>query len=87
MSGYFCLPVCTLHKIVPGAYRGRRGHDSLEIVMNGSEPPRGCWELNPGPKEEQQLLLTTKLSLINPSYQYLIFTAAKLRRAGGIAQW
>jgi hypothetical protein len=26
--------------------------------MDGCEPPRGCWELNWGPQEEQSVLLT-----------------------------
>ena len=31
--------------------------------MDGSEPPHGFWELNPGPLQEQQTLLTTGPSL------------------------
>jgi hypothetical protein len=33
-------------------------------VTDGCELPSGCWELNPGPLEEQQVLLTAE-----PSYQ------------------
>lgn len=25
-------------------------------VINGCEPPYGCWKLNPGPTEEQRAL-------------------------------
>ena len=32
-------------------------------VTNGCEPPRGYWESNPGPLEEQPVLLTTEPSL------------------------
>jgi hypothetical protein len=31
--------------------------------MGGCEPPRGCWDLNSGPLEEQSVLLTTEPSL------------------------
>ena len=33
-------------------------------VMNGCEPPCGCWELDPDPLEEQTMLLS-----IDPSLQ------------------
>jgi hypothetical protein len=29
----------------------------------GCEPPCGCWELNPGPLQEQQVLLTAETPL------------------------
>ena len=32
-------------------------------VTDGCEPPCVCWELNPGPLEEQPVLLTTKTTL------------------------
>ena len=32
-------------------------------VTDKCELPCGCWELNPGPLEEQPLLLTSELSL------------------------
>ena len=36
----------------------------LELLQNDCcEPPCGCWELNLGPLEEQQVLLTTEPSL------------------------
>ena len=41
----------------------------------GCEPPRGCWELNSGPLEEQLVLLTTEPSL---QPQYPIFKLAYL---------
>ena len=32
-------------------------------VTDGCEPTCGCWDLNPGPLQEQQVLLTTEPSL------------------------
>ena len=34
--------------------------DALDPIADGCEPPCGCWELNPGPLEEQSLLLTSE---------------------------
>ena len=48
-----CLHVC-LRKGVRYAGTG---------VIDSCELPCGCWELNPGPLEEQSLLLTTESSL------------------------
>ena len=36
-------------------------------ITDGCEPPRGCWEVNSGPLEEQSVLLTTEPSL-QPQY-------------------
>ena len=33
-----------------------------DFVMDGCEPPCGCWDLNSGPLEEQSVLLTTEPS-------------------------
>jgi hypothetical protein len=37
-------------------------HQKREFVpiMEGCEPPCGCWELNPGSLEEQSMLLTAE---------------------------
>jgi hypothetical protein len=43
-------------------------------ITDGCEPPRGCWELNTGPLEEQLVLLTAKPSLQPPMFVYLIIT-------------
>ena len=37
-----------------------------DLIIDGCEPPFGCWELNSGPLEEQSVLLT-----IEPSPQPL----------------
>jgi hypothetical protein len=34
-----------------------------DLIMDGCEPPCGCWDLNSGPLEEQSVLLTTEPSL------------------------
>ena len=34
-----------------------------DLIIDGCEPPCGCWELNSGPLEEQPVLLTTEPSL------------------------
>lgn len=41
--------------------------DPLELELtDGCEPPHGCWELNSGPLQEQQVLLTAGPSLQLP---------------------
>jgi hypothetical protein len=32
-------------------------------IIDGCEAPRGCWELNSGPEEEQSVLLSAEPSL------------------------
>ncbi|ERE68196.1 coiled-coil domain-containing protein 18 [Cricetulus griseus] len=34
-----------------------------DLIMDGCEPPCGCWKLNSGPLEEQSVLLTSEPSL------------------------
>jgi hypothetical protein len=34
-----------------------------DLIMDGCEPPCGCWDLNSGPLEEQLVHLTTEPSL------------------------
>ena len=47
----FVLPACILHTMcMPGAHAE-------------DEPPCGCWELNLGTLQEQQMLLTAELTL------------------------
>jgi hypothetical protein len=36
---------------------------ALDPIIDGCEPPCGCWELNSGPLEEQSVLLTAEPSL------------------------
>jgi hypothetical protein len=42
--------------------RPERASDPLELVTDACEPPCECWELNPGPLEDQLVLLTTEPS-------------------------
>ena len=35
----------------------------MNPIIDGCEPPCGCWDLNSGPLEEQSVLLTTESSL------------------------
>ena len=45
----------------------KRATDSPGIgVMDSSQLPCGCWGLNPGPLQEQSVLLTVRLSLQPP---------------------
>jgi hypothetical protein len=41
-----------------------------DLIMNGCEPPCGCWDLNSGPSEEQSVLLTAEPSLQPQSNSY-----------------
>jgi hypothetical protein len=36
---------------------------ALDPMIDGCEPPRGCWKLNSGLLEEQSVLLTAESSL------------------------
>lgn len=48
----------------------RKKDEAPEIgVKNDYEPPYGCWDLNPGPLEEQLVLLTMKSDLQSQQYQ------------------
>ena len=42
-------------------------------VIDSSEQPCGCWELNPGPLEEHAVLLTSEQDLQLPSISFLRF--------------
>jgi hypothetical protein len=44
------------------AFRHTRKRAS-DPIIDGCEPPCGCWELNSGPLEEQSVLLTAEPSL------------------------
>jgi hypothetical protein len=36
--------------------------EAQNLIIDGCEPPYGCWELNSGPLEEQSVLLTISLA-------------------------
>jgi hypothetical protein len=54
---YVCVLCACLVVIEEGTRFPKTG------VTDGSEPPCWCWELNPGPLQEQTALLTTEPSL------------------------
>jgi hypothetical protein len=65
---------------MPGASRGQKqASDSLGTgVIDGSEPPCGCWELNLGRLQEQPVLVTNEPSLKHlPEYfsQVILFSS------------
>lgn len=62
------LPSCMCIMSMPGTCGGqKRTPDVLESgVTDGCKPACVGWELNPGPVQDQQVLLTTALSLTPP---------------------
>ena len=53
-----------LHFVLIESEEIKRGHWILRTgVMNDCEPPCGCWELNPGPLQDQPVLLTSEPSV------------------------
>jgi hypothetical protein len=61
---FVCLYICTLEE-------GIRSHGAT--VIDGCELPCGCWELNPGPLQEQAVLLTAEPSLLSLTPPFLGF--------------
>jgi hypothetical protein len=60
-----------LYKYTVAVFRHtRRGHQIP--IIDGCEPPCGCWELNSGPLEEQWVLLTPEPSL-QPIFPFPFF--------------
>lgn len=60
--------LCT--SLVP--WKARGGHGVLGTVLSEDCEPHECWERNPDPLQEHQMLLTTEPSL-RPYYQYFNF--------------
>lgn len=64
LSAY--VAVYHLHALVPAV--ARRGRQILGTrVTGGCEPPYWCWELIPGPLQEQQMHFTTGCHFMVPS--------------------
>jgi hypothetical protein len=42
------------------AYTSSRQKKASDSLIDGCEPPCGCWELNSEPLEDQSVLLTTE---------------------------
>lgn len=63
----FCSHVCLCTMYVPGACGGWKmasGPLELEMWTDGCEQSGECWELNPGPPQEQPALLNVQPSLL-----------------------
>ena len=62
-ENFACMYVCAPHVcVVPKEAREGTNFPGTG-VMDGCEPPHGCWELNPGDQQEQPVLLTVEPSL------------------------
>ncbi|GAB1301764.1 Set1/Ash2 histone methyltransferase complex subunit ASH2 [Apodemus speciosus] len=61
-----------LYERVLLALHDRETHQkrASDLIMDGCEPPYGCWDLNSGPSEEQSVLLTLS-HLSSPVGQFL----------------
>ena len=53
------------------AYTSTCPKRASDFPIDGYEPPCGCWELNPGPLEEQPVLLTAEPSHQPPINDFL----------------
>ena len=49
---------------------------ALDLIIDGCEPPCGCWKLNSGPLEEESVLLTAEPSL-QPLFFVFLFVFSK----------
>lgn len=54
-----------MYSVLP-AYMPAYQKRAPDLIIDGHEPPCGWWELNPGPLEEQSILLTAELSSLQP---------------------
>ena len=57
-----CMYMCHVHVVPMEARDGGSVRSPGTGVIDGCEPPCGCWESNLGPLEEQQMLLTAEPS-------------------------
>lgn len=70
---YGCVPLVSLVPV-----EAKRGPCICwNCSLGGCEPMSGCWESNPGPLENSQVLVTAK-SPISPSLVCIIFNCACL---------
>jgi hypothetical protein len=49
-----------------------------DLIMDGCEPPCGCWDLNSGPLKEHSVLLTAEPSLQPHLLLRIEFTVGKV---------
>jgi hypothetical protein len=52
----FVLYIYMYHCSYPQTHQKR----TSDLIIDGCEPPCGCWDLNSGPLEEQSVLLTAE---------------------------
>jgi hypothetical protein len=52
-----------VYNVLPAACILASQKRALDLIIDGYEPPCGCWDLTSGPLEEQSVLLTAKPSL------------------------
>lgn len=74
--GMSVLPVCTYVGAPHVCWvheEARRGYQIPGVIFSGSwEQPCGCWELNPDPLLDEQVLLTDEPLLQPPSHFYIL---------------
>lgn len=64
----FCLHVCKVHMCVPGVLVDQKtGLKPLKLELGAAM----CWEQNPGPLQEQQVLITIFPAPVVPSETHL----------------
>jgi hypothetical protein len=68
LSSFFFLRFIYYYIQVHCSYLQMHQKRALDLIMDGCEPPCGCWDLNSGPLEEQSVLLTTEPSLHAPLF-------------------
>lgn len=69
---YICISV-------PHVYSAHRGQNmALDHLKLGGKMPCGCSELNPGPLEEQPVILLISESSLQPSIDYKILKSQDL---------
>ncbi|XP_038167074.1 ras-related protein Rab-13 isoform X2 [Arvicola amphibius] len=76
VDGYFVY-IHTSANQVPSEVR-REWWTPGTLVTDGCEPPRGCWELNSGPLEEQSVFLTAEAFSPAPTVSFLFFSRQSL---------
>lgn len=77
--------MCSLPICVYGAYRGH--HVSGTGIINGCEQRGGCWERDPGPVQEQQMLFTSERFLHAQLLSFLPIQIGPLAGAEAFYNW
>jgi len=56
-----------------------------DLVLDGCEPPRGCWELNSGPLEKRSVLSEPSLQLPTGNFLGIFQRSLKLKASSSAA--